>query len=67
VNPAKDRTFGGVFHDWLVNLFCEFKIQRARAVGGSQNENGSKDENGWHNISHNVMVAGGFVKHPAIY
>jgi hypothetical protein len=29
VNPAEDRTFGGVFHGWLVNLFyaesqCQF-------------------------------------------
>jgi hypothetical protein len=21
VNPAKDRTFGGIIHDWSVNLF----------------------------------------------
>jgi hypothetical protein len=38
VNPANNRTFGGIFHDWLVNLFygesqCQrFKISCIDAV-----------------------------------
>ena len=23
VNPAKNRTFGGIYHDWLVNIFVD--------------------------------------------